>query len=360
MTAALTRSNAKPHSRQKTLNRVCILLIGSALFLVSALRHNVGNDYYWYTNIMHEAYHRGHVPTEAGFNVLVRALYTLFGFDNYLFVFALFSLATVALFLYALAKYSEHFALSFAMFILLGYYFQSLSTVRYYAVLPLSLFALRCSEKRDWPRFLLLVVCGALFHKSMLCVLLFYPLACIPWKKWMVFPAVSVCALVAALPAFWTDVAVKLYPTYENVAFERGTLNVFNVARCALVLAFVVFAGRTELCPFRAENADAGNAKHTADAQTAHMRVWVKLSIMGLVFYVCGWFLPQISRIAYYLTLPQLLLVPSVLCRMEDEKKKKLATYAVLACCVLYFARYMLHAGDEGILILPYRSFLFS
>ena len=352
MTAALTRSNPKPYSRQKTLNAVCILFIGLALFLVSALRHDVGNDYSWYTDIMHEAYHKGHVPTEEGFNLLVRAVYTVFGFENYLFVFALFSLATAGLFLYAFSRYSENFFLSFAMFLLLGYYFQSLSTVRYYAVLPLSFFALRLCENRDLPRFVLLVLCGALFHKSVLCVLLFYPLACIPWKKWMAWIAVPVGIAVTALPSFWTRVAVKLYPTYENVAFDRGTLNIPNVARCLLVLAFTWYFARTYLFADNAENAD--------DPVVRHMRVWTKLSVIGLAFYLCGWFLPQVSRIAYYCTLPQLLLVPSVLKRIPDEKKKRLAAAVVLACCLLYFIRYMLHAGDDGILILPYRSFLFS
>ena len=355
MLACLTERKPAPRSRQRALNAVCVFAIGMALFLVSALRYHVGNDYYWYTEIMHEASVYGHVPTEEGFNMLVRAVFQLFGFENCLFVFALFSFVTVFLFLDALYRYSDCFALSFTMFILLGYYFQSLSTVRYYAVLPLSFYALRYSERRDWPRFLLVVCAGALFHKSILAVLVFYPLACMKWKKYMVAPAVLLCGALAALPSFWTEVAVRLYPTYQNVAFDRGTLSVPNVLRCVLVLVFVYLFAKPYL--FRDTNASAAGPE---DRAVRHMRVWTKLSVMGLVFYVCAWFLPQISRIAYYLTLPQLLLVPAVVYRIDDTKKRRLATAAVIFCCVLYFIRYMMRAGDDGILILPYRTFLFQ
>ena len=124
--------------------------------------------------------------------------------------------------------------------------------------------------------------------------------------------------------------------------------------RCVLVLAFVYLLAK----PYLFRDADA-SADGPEDRAVSHMRVWTKLSVMGLAFYLCAWFLPQISRIAYYLTLPQLLLVPAVIYRTGDSKKRRLATAAVIACCVLYFIRYMMQAGDDGILILPYRTFLF-
>lgn len=354
MLACLTERKPAPRSRQRALNAVCVFAIGMALFLVSALRYHVGNDYNWYTEIMHEASVYGHVPTEEGFNILVRAVYALSGFENYLLVFALFSFATVFFFLDAFCRYSDCFALSFTMFILLGYYYQSFSTVRYYAVLPLSLYALRLCERRDWPRFLLVVCAGALFHKSILAVLVFYPVACIRWKKYMIVPAALLCGALTALPSFWTKVAVRFYPTYQNVAFDRGTLSIPNVLRCVLVIVFVWTLAREDLLR-GADDVSSGREDETV----RHMRVWTKLSVMGLVFYVCAWFLPQISRIAYYLTLPQLLLVPAVVSRTGDTKKRRLATAAVIVCCVLYFVRYMMQAGNDGILVLPYRTFLF-
>ena len=56
-------------------NRLYMTGIFGILFMVSALRFDIGNDYRQYTQTAHEAYVGGYVVTEAGFNVLVRFFY---------------------------------------------------------------------------------------------------------------------------------------------------------------------------------------------------------------------------------------------------------------------------------------------
>ena len=54
-------------SRQQLINVVGCLIIFVLLFLVSALRLNVGNDYLNYVEFMHLVYSRAYVPTEVAF-----------------------------------------------------------------------------------------------------------------------------------------------------------------------------------------------------------------------------------------------------------------------------------------------------
>ena len=78
-------------SRQQMLNGLCLSLIFLMLFALSACRLNVGNDYAKYVEFMHLIYCDAYVPTEIGFNSVVRLLYAISGFENFLLVFGFFA-----------------------------------------------------------------------------------------------------------------------------------------------------------------------------------------------------------------------------------------------------------------------------
>ena len=348
--ASLTVPEEGPGSRAQALNRTVCLAVFLLLFAVSALRYRVGNDYWWYTEIMHEIgvmHHpgaHGIVPTEPLFNGIVWLIYNATGTENYLLVFALMSFLTAAGFVYVIRRQSVNFFLSFTMFLLLCFYFQSFSTVRYYAAMPLALMALPYVKKGDWPRVLLFVIVGGLLHKTLFAVLLLYPLAKVKWNRVVVAAGLAACVLVLLFSSRVMELAFLLYPTWRNAWNIEVSFSVLNVARCALVLLFVLWNARRE----------------TEIGTDAEIVMLTKMTVMALALHVFAWFIPQLSRITYYLIIPQIFLVPRVLSHVRDARARKLQTALVLAACLLYFARYMLHAGDDGILVLPYRSFLFS
>ena len=90
-------------------NRLYMTAIFLILFVVAALRFDIGNDYRQYTQTAHEAYVGGYVVTEAGFNVLVRFLYGITGGEYYELVFAVFAFATLYFFLKAFWRQSADF-----------------------------------------------------------------------------------------------------------------------------------------------------------------------------------------------------------------------------------------------------------
>ena len=82
-------------SRQQILNGLCLVSVFLLLFAVSACRLNVGNDYAKYVEFMHLVHCDAFVPTECGFNWIVKVIYGLSGFENYLLVFAFFAFFTI-------------------------------------------------------------------------------------------------------------------------------------------------------------------------------------------------------------------------------------------------------------------------
>ena len=329
-------------TRQKAVNVIVLLFIFSALFWVSALRVNVGNDYAKYVEFMHLVFSHAYVPTEPGFNALTYGIYYLCGFENYILVFAVFAFFTVLFFMIAMWQQSEWFAFSFMMFMLLGYYFQSISTVRYYLALGMALYSVKFVLKKDWPKFVLLVLVGALFHKSMLVVLVLYPLARINWRRWMYGAFGIACISCLFLQDLYLKIVVFLYPSYKDTEYLAGGTSPMSIFRCLVVLGVSLWLYKEVI------------------KDNARYMFCFYCNLMALALYVFGSFLPIISRIGYYLTVTHILFIPALLLHVKDDRKKRIMTVLTVLFCVCYFVLYMRGASADGVRILPYKTILFD
>lgn len=328
-------------SRQQMVNHVTCLIIFVLLFAVSSLRLNVGNDYLNYVELMHLAYSRAYVPTEVGFNVLARVIYFLCGFENYVLIFAIFAFATIYFFMKAMYEQSKWFTMSIVMFMLLGYYFQSLSTVRYYLALSIALYSVKYVINMDWPRFVLVTLMGSLFHKSLLLVLLLYIVAQLNWKRWMYVGLGILGVSCLFLKDYYLKIVIMLYPSYKDTEYLEGGTSIVNIVRCVVILALSLWLYKDAIRDSRRN------------------RFYFICNIMALVLYVFGSFIPVISRVGYYMTVTHLLFVPSLIMEIKDDTRKKALTACTIIACVMYFALYMRGAANDGIRILPYQTFLF-
>ena len=335
-------------TRQQMCNRICLLAIFLILFALSACRLNVGNDYAKYVEFMHLVNCDSYVPTEIGFNLLVKLIYGLSGYENYLLVFTVYAFVTVLVFLLAIYEQSDEFPLSFFLFMTLGYYFQTFSTVRYYLALAIALYSMKFVLRKQWGRFLALVLLGSAFHKSLLVVIPLYFLASRRWKKWQLGLAALFCTTFLFLQDFYLKIVVFLYPTYEDTEYLEGGTSYINILRCAAVL---IFAGVVLWMQKRQNRVNA--------VEDDRFRFYFYLNLGALVLYVFCSFLPIISRIGYYLTVSQILFLPMLLQQIPDKKWRRLFRVGIILAAVLYFAMYLSKAGNDGVLILPYRTFFF-
>ncbi len=344
-------------TRQQMCNRVCLFAVFLILFALSACRLNVGNDYAKYVEFMHLVNCDAYVPTEAGFNLLVKIIYGLSGFENYLLVFAVYAFVTIGIFLFGMYEQSEDFPLTFFLFMALGYYFQTFSTVRYYLALALALYAMKFVMRGQWGRFTVLILLGSAFHKSLLVVIPLYILAVLPWKKWQLAAGALFCTTFLFCQDFYLKLVVLLYPTYEDTEYLEGGTSYINILRCLAVLAFsgIVYWSGKRSGSIRGE--EQKNAEVGERYDRAHFYFYLNLG--ALVLYVFCSFLPIISRIGYYLTVSHILYLPMLLKQVEDRRWRKALRAGILLAAVLYFAIYMSRADNDGTLILPYKTFFF-
>lgn len=337
-------------SRGSLLRRSCLFLIALILMVPAILRQETGNDYLRYVEFFHLASIDAYVPTEAGFNWLAKAVYGLCGYENYLLLFAIYAVMTILVMLTVIRQQAENFCFSFFLFMMFGYYFQSFNTMRYYFALSLSLLAMTCLLRRKYAGFVILVLLAALFHKTALITLLLYPVAARRWKKRELATGVALGLAVLLLHEKAMELLLSLYPSWEGtVDLAAGTsISWVNIAKCLAVLLLAYYVRADE------------------DPETFRGRQLVMYrnsAYIGLLLYVFGWFIPEVSRICYYLTFTQIFYLPMLLSGLPEteqgRRQKKLLTILVIAAALVFFALFLRTAYRDTIKILPYKSFLF-
>ncbi len=335
-------------------NRLYMTGIFGILFMVSALRFDIGNDYRQYTQTAHEAYVGGYVVTEAGFNVLVRFLYGIMGGEYYELVFAVFAFVTLYFFLKAFWRQSVDFSQTFFLFMMMGLYFQTFNTVRYYLALALALYSMKYVLERDGIKFVFWIVAAAFFHKSVLLVLPMYWIASFAWKKWQIAAGLAVCALCFAGKGLVLKLALVLYPSYKNTIYLE-TPSLFDSLFSSLrpLLALVLYGWFVYVQAPR----DPKNSDHSWERA---LRFYGQLNLLALVSGTFFYFLPVVTRISYYFGVSQLLMIPLILHYITEQKTRRRVTAVVYAVCLLYFMVFLWKAHENGVGLLPYRSWLFE
>ena len=337
-------------SRGSLLRRSCLFLIALILMIPAILRQETGNDYLRYVEFFHLASIDAYVPTEAGFNWLAKAVYGLCGYENYLLLFAIYAVMTILVMLTVIRQQAENFCFSFFLFMMFGYYFQSFNTMRYYFALSLSLLAMTSLLRRQYAGFVGLVFLAALFHKTALITLLLYPIAAHRWKKRDLAAGVVFGMAVLLLHEKAMKLLLSLYPSWEGtVDLAAGTsISWVNIAKCLAVLLLAYYV----------------RADEDPDTFRGRQLVMYRNSAyIGLLLYVFGWFIPEVSRICYYLTFTQIFYLPMLLSGLPEteqgRRQKKLLTILVIAAALVFFALFLRTAYRDTIKILPYKSFLF-
>lgn len=330
-----------PMTRQQACNYVCLFAIFLLLFGVSACRYQVGNDYSRYEEFFHLIPLKQVVPTEFGFNAIVQLMQFLFGADTKLTIFALFAFVTILFMLKATYDQSEDFLFSFFLFMTLSYYFQSLNTVRYYFAWAVAVFSMKYVLRGQYGKFILLILPAAAIHKSVLLVIPVYLLAAHSWKKWQLLLLALASLSGLFLQDLYLRIIIRLYPSYEDTAYLDGGTSLINILRIAGVFLLTLLYYK------------AAVAEHKQN------RFYFHLNVFALLLYTCGSFVPEISRVGYYMTAGHIFLLPSLIRRIPSKRQRWFWKIAVIGAAVLYFAIFLIKAQDLLVRIVPYHTWIF-
>ncbi len=334
------------YHRSQARNVVAEFAIFCLLTGVSACRIAVGNDYWVYRDNFKLIAQNRHVSSEFGFNYIVKWIQQICGYDKYLPVFAFFSVLTVFFLVKALHDQAGNFAFSLFLIMAGGYYFNSLNSVRYYLALAVALYSMKYVLRGEYLKFVLWIAAGAVFHKTILLVIPVYLtaryLAGVRLKIWhFCVGAILVLSLIFGKDIY-RALLFKIYPYYENSAFDNGQLSFVNIAKCLCVMVLCFLCYRSSI------------------RDNLVNRFYFFLNLAGLIAFCCGSFVPEVSRVGHYMIVSQVFLIPGVLMDMKEGWFKKLCYVGVVGAFFLYFIMLLKGMYAVDVRLLPYLNWIFN
>lgn len=334
------------YHRTQARNLVAEVAIYCLLAGVSACRIAVGNDYWVYRDNFKLIAQERHVSSELGFNLIVYWMQELFGYDKYLPIFGLFSLVTAFFLVKALHDQGSWYVFSLFLLMTGGYYFNSLNSVRYYLALAIALFSMKYVLRGEYGKFILVILAGTIFHKSILLVIPAYLaakwLASVRLKRWHYVVGILLILSLIFGQEFYRKIIFFFYPYYENSAFDNGQISYANIGKCLGTLA---------LCGICYKSSLKDNLVN---------RFYFFLNVAGLVVYCCGSFIPEVSRVGYYLIVSQVFLLPGILTDMKKGWFRNLCIIGVVGAFLLYFVMMLKGMYAVDVRLLPYRNWIFD
>ena len=313
---------------------------------VSACRIAVGNDYWVYRFNFRLIAQERHVSSEFGFNLIVRWMQKLFGYDNYLPIFAFFSLLTVWFFVRALHGQAVDYAFSLFLLMTGGYYFNSLNTVRYYLALAIALYSMQYVIRGEYGKFVLWVLFGCMFHKSILLVIPVYLAARLlsrtRLRPWHYAAGGALLLSLVFCRNIYRELVFYFYPYYRDSAFDTGNISWINIAKCVATLVLCA------ICYKRSLRTNEAN------------RFYFFLNVAALAVYPCGSFIPEVSRVGYYMIISQVFLIPALLRGMSKGWLRGLCYGGVIAAFLCYFVMLLRGMYATDIRLLPYLNWIFN
>lgn len=132
------------------------------------------------------------------------------------------------------------------------------------------------------------------------------------------------------------------YPFYEGSMFDTGETSLTNIAKCAAVLVL-------SLLYYKAAVKD--------DKKN---RFCFYCNLGALVLYVFASFIPEISRIGYYLNITNIFLIPGIIVKIPEKRQRVLWMVLVAAAYLAYFGLFLRSAYSTDVRLLPYRNWIFQ
>lgn len=307
------------------------------VFFVSALRYQVGVDYMSYFWIF-QAVERGEpIHAESGYRFLNEFLINYTNDPQSIFIVT--SFITLSLIFYGIYKYSPNPGLSIFLLVSMGYLFSSFNILRQYVAIALVFASLKLIKENKFFPFLLIIIAAMTFHKTAIILLPLFYLIRLRLKQSYLFIITLVSACFIPLRGVLTNLLTNVfYPQYAGTDLIKP-LSMSEFLYYLLVLGALVL-----LCM-------AYKNKFFDDTYNL---ILFNCIFYSLILYTCFSFVPEINRIAVYIELFIVILIPRVI---KAEQNKKVRNLYYIITIISFTAFFILSVGImKRFGVLPYTT----
>lgn len=334
----------------KRINTFFYCIIGCVFLLpiiaMHGLRYGIGADYYNYESIYNTIHDVSFVDywimhKESVGDYYVEPLYYFLNkiAPSYRLLLWFVGILIFVLIITALKEYADEISFPLALIVFLSTQFIfSLNGVRFAVALCFILHAYIALSENKFLRFVVFVVIASLFHTSMiLCVAMFF-LKEFKSAKLNVIRNVLLILFVLIFPLFFKDLfgfisKIPLFDRYFStdvylVSSETQVGITWLLHIVPVILPLIVFC-REELT--RIDNT----------------KVFLRIAVLEIPFRIMGLYNTWFTRYARCAQIIQVILIPLVLARITDKRKRVALTMYYVAWYIFYFGYYAI-VNDQG------------
>lgn len=295
-------------SNSNKIKNILTILSAIPFILVSALRYDVGTDYFYrYVPDYNSIVNGGNVDNlEIGFKLLINLCILIT--KDYQILFIVTSIITITLFMYTIQKQSKNKALSITIFLLGGFFFQSLNILRQYMAIAIVFFSYRYLLKNKYPIFIVSVVLAFFIHNaSIVCLIMLL----LKDREILNFKTILIVALIififgTPLINLFKSIAQNTrFNVYIDSLYDRGDMRKLTILSNLIIYIFMYL----QYIVKRKNNTVIKEDIFYINMQGATL-IFIMLSSKFYLFF----------RIAYYFMIYQIVSIPYFIKTIDTEK----------------------------------------
>ncbi len=304
-----------------TSNKLLIFLAISTLVLVSGLRNNIGDTYFYIKSYEDKDFTWEYIVAnkDPGFGILQMLLQTISKDPQLLlFITALITNILIGITLY---KYSRMIELSFFVYITAGMFTVSLNGIRQFLAASIIFIATKYILNGDFKKYALLVILASTIHQSALILIpIYFIVRREAWTKVTFLLFVLAIAIVFGFNQFsellFSSLEDTQYSKYSS--FDEGGASSIRVLVDS-VPVIIAFLGREKLRKLWPKS-----------------DIIVNLAVINLIFMIIATQNWIFARFNIYFSLYNLILI-SFIIYLFKENSRRFVYYGLLVCYLLYF-----------------------
>lgn len=311
------------------------------LFFLSAFRFDIGMDYSAYRGLYMDSIRPNEEIKEAGFRYIYYFLRNQsIPFSCVIFLFSFFTLKYAFKFI---KEYSPFLFFSVLIFFCVGqFYFNSFNAMRQVlaAYIIFAKLVPFMEERKFWPYLLCVVALGFCLHMSVIVLLPLYFFVC---RRMSLFFRLIVLAVFVSSSSILVlliyNSPYAMYLTFEHYSSDVA-LSVYLLFLVALIIAFAEYLIKTE---------------SKREKILFNLNYYAILSIVLVILFENTPLVLFFTRISYFFTPVQIVLLPLVVNRLFSNRSKIvvvniLSVFYVLLCYI------SLHSNGVANKLIPYRT----
>lgn len=316
---------------------ICAVLSVLPFFIVSAIRLDVGTDWFVYDRYFYAINEGSNRFNEPLFNLINRIIY-LFT-DNSQWLFVVISALCLTFTFMAIYKQSKYIPFSIILYFISTVYFNSLNQMRQAIAMSIFLFATQYLWKRDWKKYFFWILIASCIHISALIYVPIYFMY--GWKAELKKHIVLFGIVVASMPVLKV-VLVKVISMTPYAWYFESMFKDNDFLLAGFVISFLL------LVLFEYYNY-IGN--RTGDEQFSLM---VNIQWLCVVSLLCTGFIPQVSRISGALEIVSLISIPKMVLYEKNRNQRIILYCLVVAVLVVKLVYNVYVCGFYD--VLPYKT----